>query len=716
MIKIKLLLTSCFAALSLVSLFAQAPVITSTSPLTAGTVGVSYKDTLKATGTGPITWTITGLPAWATLSGAVITGTPTVAGTTTVQVTAGNSSGTTNKQLTLTIVPAAVPSAYTQLYAQLQTDLQDLSDTVHSLWNGALSSNVLYAGQLTQANCNNGPALVTAGSFQRIETNLLLLKAEGVKAVSVEVSFPMLYAPFLNGQSAGLQNQFLAFYAKLADTIRAKGFKLIVECQTLDGGSDSIQANWFTLNSFYAGIPNFKTYISERSATAALVASTMKPDYMILQEEPDTEEGNTGQPTFNCDSTTVMLDSSLAAVRALAIPGMKIGAGFGPWFSNYESFLNSYTQTGCSSSQACISAPLDFLDLHFFPIIEQAVNCHGPSNSCPPSDVNFQKNFLNCLSLAKSLSIPVTISQTWLRKAMNTDWELINDPPYSSGTVDEAREPYSFWIPEDTAFIHLVYDLANYQGMEFMVPFNTTQYSAYMDWSPSTSILGDCGGGTTSCGALSPSQVFKIENTASYDSLMGAVYTTMGHFYHDKIVNPADVVAPSKPMGVTVVNQSTTKNKVSWLASTDNIGVAGYHVWRINGSNSVQLHDIFQSPLIDSGLTAGITYCYQLKAFDLAGNVSIAGGCSVSGINNIQAVNEINIYPNPANGQFTIETNSHEKQSADLYDVNGRHIFSKSISGKAEINVSNLDNGVYTLTIKNSTGSGVINKKLVIAR
>ena len=50
----------------------------------------------------------------------------------------------------------------------------------------------------------------------------------------------------------------------------------------------------------------------------------------------------------------------------------------------------------------------------------------------------------------------------------------------------------------------------------------------------------------------------------------------------------------------------------------------------------------------------------------------------------------------------------------DLYDLNGRHVYSTSVSDKENINVATLDNGAYTLTIK--TADRVINKKLVILR
>jgi hypothetical protein len=72
------------------------------------------------------------------------------------------------------------------------------------------------------------------------------------------------------------------------------------------------------------------------------------------------------------------------------------------------------------------------------------------------------------------------------------------------------------------------------------------------------------------------------------------------------------------------------------------------------------------------------------------------------------------IYPNPTTGLFTIETNSTDLLAMDLYDVNGRLVFSKAISDKSNIDVTMLDEGFYTMTLKSV--DRVITKKLVIVR
>ena len=84
-------------------------VITTTSPLTAGTVNTAYSTTLTATGgTGAITWAVTTgtLPAGLTLTGNVISGIPTTAGAYSFTITAtdsGTPAQTASLAATLTI-------------------------------------------------------------------------------------------------------------------------------------------------------------------------------------------------------------------------------------------------------------------------------------------------------------------------------------------------------------------------------------------------------------------------------------------------------------------------------------------------------------------------------------------------------------------------------------------------------------------------------------
>lgn len=87
----------------------SAPNIT-TKSLSSGTVGAAYSQTLQADN-APTQWSITSgsLPDGLNLSGSTISGTPTMAGTSTFTVKAKNSAGSDSKEYTLTIQSATVP-------------------------------------------------------------------------------------------------------------------------------------------------------------------------------------------------------------------------------------------------------------------------------------------------------------------------------------------------------------------------------------------------------------------------------------------------------------------------------------------------------------------------------------------------------------------------------------------------------------------------------
>jgi len=115
------------------------------------------------------------------------------------------------------------------------------------------------------------------------------------------------------------------------------------------------------------------------------------------------------------------------------------------------------------------------------------------------------------------------------------------------------------------------------------------------------------------------------------------------------------------------------------------------------------------------------SYYYHLVCYSVDNNVLYGGGgagcplpANTIGIKLFDKSNEINIYPNPTSDQFYIKTNLTAKLNVDLYDVNGRHVFSKSISDKSAIDVKTLNEGIYSLIIK--TADRIINKKLVILR
>lgn len=83
-----------------------------------------------------------------------------------------------------------------------------------------------------------------------------------------------------------------------------------------------------------------------------------------------------------------------------------------------------------------------------------------------------------------------------------------------------------------------------------------------------------------------------------------------------------DAVKPSTPTGLAITLSSSRKinsANLSWIASTDNVNVTGYRIYR----NNVLIGTSGPTPsYVDSGLTAGANYSYQVQAMDAVGNLS----------------------------------------------------------------------------------------------
>ncbi|WDT71319.1 MAG: fibronectin type III domain-containing protein [Candidatus Manganitrophus sp.] len=162
---------------------------------------------------------------------------------------------------------------------------------------------------------------------------------------------------------------------------------------------------------------------------------------------------------------------------------------------------------------------------------------------------------------------------------------------------------------------------------------NITAGGALISWSTNEPSDTQIEYGTTtafgSFTAIVPTLV-----TAHAQSLSGLLPSTLYHYRvrsRDAAGNLAvsnngsfttaalpDTTLPSVPTNVGAAAVSSSQVQLSWSASTDNVGVAGYRIYR----NGVQIASSALPTYLNTGLAANTAYNYAVAAYDAAGNLS----------------------------------------------------------------------------------------------
>jgi len=80
----------------------------------------------------------------------------------------------------------------------------------------------------------------------------------------------------------------------------------------------------------------------------------------------------------------------------------------------------------------------------------------------------------------------------------------------------------------------------------------------------------------------------------------------------------SDVEAPTVPQNLTATGASHSQIDLSWDASTDNVGVTGYRIFRDGNEIATTASTTYNN----TGLNASTTYSYTVTAYDASGNES----------------------------------------------------------------------------------------------
>jgi hypothetical protein len=459
---------------------------------------------------------------------------------------------------------AQVPAQYQSIYSLVNTQISAFDSTLLQGWDGTKYPN-MSAPQLETASSDLFMSLL--GQYQystQIEPQLSDIQAAGANAVTIHIDFPILYQPFYSSNPSQYQ-QFVTFYQQLMQDVHSRGMKVIVET---DVATVFPGANTSSFAAYYQSL-SWTQYMEGRAANALNIVQQIKPDYLTVITEPDSEATNSTQANAGTvTGSTELLQMIMTALKGNR-NGVSVGAGAGTWITDYTDYVTNF-----------LAQPIDFLDMHIYPV-----------------NNDFLPRALTGAQMAHAAGKKVGMSECW-------DWKILNSELNVLSLVDiEGRNPFGFWAPLDQLFLKTMNDFGQIGQLEFISPFWTHYFEAYISYA--------------TYGSLSPSDVLNQSYTAAGTAASEGKFTSTGRYYEQLLISSPDTTPPATPAAPTVSAGYTTAN-LSWPKDTDNVGVAGYLIFR----NGQLLQRINELTFDDSGLSENTEYVYTMEAFDAAGNIS----------------------------------------------------------------------------------------------
>lgn len=330
----------------------------------------------------------------------------------------------------------SIPKEFNDLYSELNDELSRIEEVFE------LDAK-REAGSYPTAFC----ALLhnVDEEYKNAADNLEKWKALGLEGVVLQIGFPALYRPFYKTKED--YRSELEFYKKLTADIKAKGLKIIIEAQPfnarLGGEPDKEGAQQFCRKL------KFKDYLKARATTAGTIAKELKPDYLCVLNEPDTEELFSAQPLNFPGASAQLVNSAIKEIRKAKAKGVKVSAGVGLWHPRYRSFLISFARSG----------RLDCLDLHIYPV-----------------NLGLLERMDDAADIAAKYNKKIGCSESWLYKCRTRE----SGKGINSDEI-VARDAFSFWRQLDERFLEDVVKLARIDQFDYFSFSWPKYFYAYED-------------------------------------------------------------------------------------------------------------------------------------------------------------------------------------------------------------------------------------------
>ena len=340
----------------------------------------------------------------------------------------------------------AIPAAYQATYRELDAALAQFESLIKGHDTGRIGA---ISTSLIIANSNRGAALFAPGNTPVIAAYLDAVKAMGITAVEVQISFPIMTPDFPD------EARYIAFYKNVVAMAHERGMKVLIETSCLFTGSE------YTEIQFDYSRYSTASYFAGRRAQAVTIAREIRPDYISLGEEPVNETVFAGI-RFSSAEYVAYVNSTVAAVRALGGDAGRVplGVGTGTWQAD---LFNDFVR----------DANVDFLDIHIYPLTGGGGNQLDVARRMAAS--------------AKAKGRDVIIGESWLYKASAA--ETAANPGASTAEIFR-RDAFTFWRPLELRLMAAVLAI----GREFEMPvvsfWGGLNFFRQSDWTPELDRLG----------------------------------------------------------------------------------------------------------------------------------------------------------------------------------------------------------------------------------
>ncbi|HPM13775.1 MAG TPA: T9SS type A sorting domain-containing protein [Bacteroidales bacterium] len=170
-----------------------------------------------------------------------------------------------------------------------------------------------------------------------------------------------------------------------------------------------------------------------------------------------------------------------------------------------------------------------------------------------------------------------------------------------------------------------------------------------------------------------------------------------------------DTEYPIAPVSLIATETTTSTVSLSWNASTDNIGITYYLIYK----DGVKIDSATSTSYIATELTSNTAYSFTVKARDAANNISAASNVLSITTSKITSVFELNtdniifVYPNFVNNIINIDLSgiANAEGTFSILNFEGKTVLSWYVKneGVLPLDISSLPTGIYLCRYETAT-------------